>query len=206
VTAFKVNLIRDVVPSPMLRTRIFRGVLAHFAAFGILTAMVAWWHTVRIVNLHGRSTALAIQEKWFRKEYPDVTDFKEYSEDLRLGLEHCAAQLAGIRNVMGGRLELPPVMLALLQPMTAGMRLGSFSVDREKKSFGFEISVPAATFERQRRNDTDIMTAWNENPVLRTRLKSIVLIGSRRSRGPTGFEYVLTFSGVLKDARTTQEP
>jgi hypothetical protein len=50
------------------------------------------------------------------------------------------------------------------------------------------------------------MTAWNENPVLRTRLKSIVLIGSRRARGPTGFEYVLTFSGMLKDGRTTQEP
>ncbi|MBU4460842.1 MAG: hypothetical protein KJ579_09770, partial [Verrucomicrobia bacterium] len=60
--------------------------------------------------------------------------------------------------------------------------------------------------ERQRRSDTDIMTAWNENPVLRTRLKSIVLIGSRRARGPTGFEYVLTFSGMLKDGRTTQEP
>ncbi len=206
MTAFKVNLIRDVVPSPILRARIFHGILAYVAVFGILTAIVAWWHTVRTVNLNGRSTALAIQEKWFRHKYPDVSDFKEYSEDLRLGLEHCAAQLSGIRNVMGGRLDLPPVMLALLQPMTAGMRLGSFSVDREKKSFGFEVSVPAATFERQRRSDTDIMTAWNENPVLRTRLKSIVLIGSRRARGPTGFEYVLTFSGMLKDGRTTQEP
>lgn len=205
MTAFRVNLIRDVVPSPVLRARIFHGILAYVTVFGILAAIFAWWHTVRIVNLHGRAAALAIQEKWFRQKYPDVSDFEEYSEDLRLGLEHCAAQLTGIRNVMDGRLDIPPVMLALLQPMTAGMRMGSFSVDREKKSFGFEVSVPAATFERQRRSDTDIMTAWNEDPVLRTRLKSIVLIGSRRSRGPTGFEYLLAFSGVLKDGRTTQE-
>lgn len=206
MTAFKINLIRDVIASPARRARIFQGILAYMTAFGVLTAIVAWRHTARLVDLHGRSQALAIQEKWFRQKYPDVSDFKEYSEDLRLGLEHCAAQLAGIRDVIGWRLELPPILLALLQPMTAGMRMGSFSVDREKKSFDFEVSVPSATFERQRRSDTDIMTAWNENPVLRTRLKSIVLIGSRRARGPTGFEYVLNFSGVLKDARTTQEP
>jgi hypothetical protein len=206
MTAFRINLIREIAPPPVRRMRIFLLVVAYVAVFGVLSALVAWRLTARIVELQGRRQAMAIQAKWFRHKYPDVASFEEYADDVRLGLEHCEAQLTGIGEVIGRRIDLPPVLLAILQPMTPGMRMGSFSIDREKKSFGFEVSVPAATFERRRTGDADIMTAWNEDPVLRTRLKSIVLIGSRRARGPTGFEYVLTFSGAMKDGRTTAEP
>ncbi len=206
MTAFRINLIREIAPPPARRKRIFLLLVVYVSVFGVLAALAAWRLTVRIVELHGRRQAMALQEKWFRQKYPDVASFEEYADDVRLGLEHCEAQLAGIGDVIGRRTDLPPVLLAILQPMTPGMRMGSFSIDREKKSFGFEVSVPAATFERRRQGDADIMTAWNEDPVLRTRLKSIVLIGSRRARGPTGFEYVLTLSGVLKDGRGTTEP
>ncbi len=206
MTAFRINLIREIAPPPKRRVQVFLLILGYVAVVGSITALVAWHHTAKIIELQGRRHAMSVQERWFRQQYPDVSTFSEYAEDLRLGLEHCEGQLAGIREVINRRIDLPPVMLAILQPMTAGMRMGTFSVDREKKSFGFEIAVPAATFERRRQGETDIMTSWNDHPVLRTRLKSIVLIGSRRARGPTGFEYVLNFSGVLKDGRSTAEP
>jgi hypothetical protein len=197
---------REIVPPPVRRARIFMLFVAYIALFGAISTFAAWRLTVKVVELQGRRHGMSMQERWFRQKFPDVASFQEYADDLRLGLDHCEAQLAGINEVVGRRCDLPPLLLAILQPMTSGMRMGSFSIDREKKSFGFEVSVPAATFERRRQGDADIMTSWNEHPVLRTRLKSIVLIGSRRARGPTGFEYALTFSGVMKDARTTSEP
>lgn len=206
MTAFRINLMREIVPPPARRARIFLLFVAYVVLFGIIATFAAWRLTVKIVELQGRRHGMDLQERWFRQKYPDVASFGEYADDLRLGLDHCDAQLAGIAEVISRRCDLPPLLLSILQPMTPGMRMGSFSIDREKKSFGFEVSVPAATFERRRQGDADIMTSWNEHPVLRTRLKSIVLIGSRRARGPTGFEYALTFSGVMKDARATPEP
>lgn len=205
MTEFRINLIRPLVPPRKRRMRFFLVILSYVAVLGGLLAAVAWHYTAKFVDLHARRAALSVQEKWFRQKYPDVNRFDEYAQDLRMGLDHCDGLLQGIQAVAALRMDLPPILLALLEPMTEGMRMNSFIADRTKKALSFEISIPATTFDRRKPGEADVISSWNDHPVLKARLRSIVLIGSRRARGPTGFEYVLTFSGAFKDASGAPE-
>jgi len=117
-----------------------------------------------------------------------------------MGLAHCESQLMAIDRVLQRRADLAPLLLALTEPMLPGMRLTSFAFDREKKSISFEVAVPAMLHGRRADREVDLMAAWSASPVLKTRLRSSPsLIGTRRARGPSGFEYVLSFGGVLRD-------
>lgn len=206
---FTVNLIGSLIPPAPKRSRFFLWMLAYVVAMGLTMAALVWRTTARAIDLHAWRAQIAVQEAWLRRAYPDVHRIDEYAQDLRSGLDHALTALQGIREMSILRMELAPIVLALLEPMTEGMRLNSFTADRSRKSVAFEVAIPLTVFERRKSNELDLISAWNEHPVLKTRLRGIVLVSSRRSMGPTGFEYVLAFSSALKSAPespTKREP
>lgn len=200
-TLFKINLIRGLAPSPERRRRLYSLMIAYFLATGGATVAVLGHHARLAVRLWSANRVVDAQERWFRRQYPAFGRLSEFADDLRMGLSVCRDQLTAVQQVIRRRTDLSPLMAALLEPMSPGMRLLSFSMDREKKTINFEVAFPTWLFERRSRGEVDILAAWNGNPLLKTRLRSIALTGTHRARGPTGFEYVLTFSGLLSEGR-----
>lgn len=196
----RINLLRDRVPPRARRVRLFYGMLAYLAASGVVLVVISAQQTQAVLRLLREERILDAAERWFRRQYPQFGRLTEFAEDVRLGLTHCQAQLSAIDRTLQRRADLAPLLLALTEPMLPGMRLTMFSFDREKKAISFEVAVPATMYNRRSDREIDLMAAWNSNPVLKTRLRSRPsLIGTRRARGPTGFEYVLSFGGVLRD-------
>ncbi|MCX7819317.1 MAG: hypothetical protein N2652_08930 [Kiritimatiellae bacterium] len=196
----RINLLRGQVPSRAERVRLFYLMLGYLLLTGTVLVVLLSQQTRVVLRLRAQQRVLDAQERWFRRQYPQFGRLAEFADDVRMGLSHCRSQLAAIERTLQQRADLAPLFIALTEPMLPGMRLTMVALDREKKSLSFEVAVPAATFDRRSaQGEGDLIAAWNANPVVRARLRSVALIGTRRARGPTGFEYVLSFGGVLRE-------
>lgn len=201
----KINLLRDQVLTRRQRLRIYYGMLVYLAVSGGVLAVVALQQVRTILRLRAEQQVLDAQERWFRRQYPQFGRLSEFADDVRMGLQHCQSQLAAIDRTLQRRADLAAILIAVTEPMSPGTRLLTFSFDREKKSVAFEVAVPTVIFDRRSQGEGDLMAAWNANPVLKMRLRSLALTGTRRARGPTGFEYVLSFGGVLREGMGESE-
>lgn len=198
MTLFRINLIQNVVPSSRSRMRLFLGLVGYLALSGVGLAMLAGYVFDRVRDRLEIIRRLDIQEQKFRELYPDVTNLRDYSGDLRATLGRNRDQIALIRKTLSQRVALAPTMLTLFGPLSNGMRVLSLTFDRDKKVLTFDISVPVPVYEGQFRNDT-LLSAWNQNTEILQYAKSVVLVGTRRDRVGDHMAFILTFQCVLKD-------
>lgn len=197
--SFRINLIRDLVPPRRVRIRLFFGLTAYVVLVGAALALLSAFVIGRIRDRLEDRRRMDILERQFRELYPDVTNLKDYAEDLNLALGKCNDQLALVRQVLSRQISVTPVLLAVFSPLSNGMRILSLHLDREKKAFSFEVAVPVQVYEHQLRTDL-LMSAWSQNSDLSRHVKSIVLVGSRRDRVGDSMCFILSFSCALKEA------
>ncbi len=203
--AFRINLIRGRVPPSRVRRRTFWLLLGYLVLMGTVTGVLCWVGVRSVLELRREQRILATQEHWFRSKYLEFGSLQEFAEDVRRGLEQTRARLRAIQQFEEQRIEAVPILVALLEGLQPGMRMTSFSLDLGKRTMEFEVAVPLLVYEQRGRSDTDMVSRWNSDPLLRSRFKTIALVGTRRARGSTGFEYILNFSGVLRTARGESE-
>jgi hypothetical protein len=180
-------------------------VLGYLLVMGTVTGVICFAGIRSLLELRREQRVLAVQEHWFRSKYPEFGSLEEFAEDVRRGLEQTQARLRAIQQFEEQRIEAVPILVALLEGLPPGTRMTSFSLDLGKKTMEFEVSVPLLVYEQRGRSDNDMVSRWSNDPLLRSRFKTIALVGTRRARGPAGFEYILNFSGILRTGRGESE-
>ncbi len=192
---FQINLAKDLTSSPEERTRFYNGFLIYLVScFGLLV-LTAYLTSVNLTAYMKNRTeqhqisatvsaATGISKDMFKHPEQSYTQLDAYSR-----------KLISLKQLLGQRVQLLPVVHNLFVKLPQDVALQSLAADKKKVSFGLVMPMPS--------NDANdpvkvLRTAWESNEELMRRVDTIrPITGERRTMGSETKFYV-QFECVLK--------
>ncbi|MDF7799995.1 hypothetical protein P4C99_11015 [Pontiellaceae bacterium B1224] len=191
---FKINLAKDLTSSTEERTRFYNGMLIYLLACAVLLVFVAYTASSNLRSYMKnkaeqqqlRTTAFAVAEL-------DPAAFKNPGQTYN-ALDTYSRKIASLKQLLGQRVQLLPVVHNLFLDLPSGVALQSLSANTSTVSFGLVMPPPSQDADPVR----DLREAWEKNEELMKRVVSIrPVTGERRTMGEASVFFV-QFECVLK--------
>lgn len=192
---FQINLAKDLTSSPEERIKFYNGMLIYLVSSAAILVTVAYFTSMNLMSFienkseqkQLRTTAVAVSDI-------NMDDFKN-PEDAYLELKAHSIRLSRLKQQLGTRVQLLPVIHNLLIDLPQGVGIESLAANRSKLTFG--MTMPEGTGEL---GDPvrDLTETWEKNEELMERVSSIrPITGERRTVGKESIFYV-QFECILK--------
>lgn len=192
---FRINLAKDMTSTEEDRVRFYNGMLIYLVICAAAMVFTAYLSSVNIVRYvqnnrecsHLLSTVCSVSGL-------EASSFKDPGETYA-ALEDYSRRIESLRQALGRRVQLLPVVHNLFVDLPDGMVLQSLSANKSKLAFGLSMPPPS---EQSGDPVRDLRSAWEKNDELMKRVASIrPVTGERRTIGTQSIFYV-QFECILK--------
>lgn len=177
---FQINLAKSLTSTPEQRQRFYNGMLIYLVTCAALMVLVAYLTSINMKRFFDASkehdqilaTATAVSGL-------DLSTFRR-PDQAYAGLKTCSDQISDLKNALGGRVQLLPVIHNLFLDLPEGVVLQSLTADDSKMYFDLSIPPSEDADDPVRR----LTQTWGKNKVLTKSVSSIRPVkGERRTMG-----------------------
>lgn len=194
---FRLNLIRDRVPSAQTRRRHYWLMIGYLAVSGVLLAITTGMATQRLLAAAHLRTERAQLEAGFRNEHPTGDSIQEFYRDILDQLGRQKGMLQAVDARLRGDLRFAAMLRSLAQSLPSGVSLRSISVNPENKSIQVELLSMNADGERAS-SPSDLLARWNQDAAIASQVREWTYKGSQSEGGQGRNDRVMRFDGQLQ--------
>lgn len=185
---YRINLAKTLTSSVEERTRFYNNMLIYLLFCSSALVFVAYASTSNLLDFAGNKRAhTRLLAEASAETGVDKSAFKNTNQAYT-ELQAYSGRISEVRQVLGQRVELLPVVHNLFLDLPDKVVLQSFSATKDKMAFGLTMppaSVGAGDPVRK------LKAAWESNEELMKRVASIrPLTGERRTMGEESVFYV----------------
>jgi hypothetical protein len=201
----RVNLVRDRVPPPARRRRIYGVMLAYLGVCGLAIAAASY----RAADLwaQGRRETVAVDR--MSKAFSIVRGAQlapgRYAAKLSADLKKVAGRVEAMDEILSSKTRPARVLLGICQPLPPSMYLAHVSIDGDRNEVTFSVGVPASHPDAGIRAK-DLLDAWAKNEFLSGQVRTLSAVQSERTRDRKGLVVMHHFSAELGRERKTGGP
>ena len=193
---FRLNLIRDQVPSPARRRRRFRTMMIYLAIAGLV-----------LVGAVGLASSRVAQARAFRAQSQKIEADYVASHDGQAGIEagsarlqaRLAAQLESLRFIdqrLSGDPRPARLIRALVLSLPANMVLHKISLNAAEKTVLFEVKWFGGSAGSI--GAPELIALWQQDPAIMAEIGQLAHLGSQIENVGAGGNTILQFSGRIE--------
>ena len=196
MAVYEINLIRERTTSPGMRKFLFWGMVVYLALCGAILVRVSNQAAKKLVVAMENGRHVQALERQFRRTGADRDPILAHARRLRDEIASYSGKLEAIGRGTARRLDLAQMMIRLAVPLPDGLSLARMSVDRAEGQIEFDVVAPA---DRSAYSVTasDLISLWEKDEVLMSRLQRIRAVISERRRMGQRTVLVLQFASPL---------
>lgn len=194
---FRLNLIRDQVPSLARRQRRFRAMALYVALAGLVLVVAVGLSSSRVA----RALALRSQSLGMEASFAAT---HEGQEGLAQGVARLqtrlANQLEALRTIdrrLTGDPRPARFLRALVLSLPANMTLHKVALNAEEKIIQFEVKLYGGGADASS-GTAELMGRWQQDPAISAEISQLTQLGSQIENAGAGGNLVLQFSGRLE--------
>ncbi len=197
---FRLNLIRDQVPSVVQRRVRFRTLLIYLALAGLVLVVAVGMASSRVSQAWEHRAQSQRLEKAYAKSHNERSGIQPGAARLQARL---ATQVTALRAV-GERLSSDPrparFLRALALSLPPNMALYKVSMNAEEHTIAFEVRVFAPAADSSF-GAPELMNLWQQDPAISGEITQLAYVGSQAEKSGANGNTLLQFSGRLEKGR-----
>lgn len=191
---FRINLAKELTSSAEERARFHNGMVIYLLSCAVLLVFVTYTASSNLRSyLKNKAEQHQLRTTAFVVTGLDQDAFRSPVQ-IYNALDSYSRKIASLKQLLGQRVQLLPVVHNLFQDLPEGVALQSLSANKSAVSFGLVMPPPSEDADPGR----NLQEAWEKNEELMKRVASIrPVTGERRTLGETAVFFV-QFECVLK--------
>ena len=194
---FRLNLIRDQVPTPAQRVLRYRLMMLYLAVAGLVLVVCVALASQRLVQAGALRTQSQHLESLFGRGREGSGDgLITGASRIKNRLSAQAKALQASDQLMAGDPRPARLLRAMVRSLPPGITVRMFSLNREDRSVNFELLAIGGGEEGQG-GPTDLINHWQKDEELSTELKDINYTGSQVEGVGGRSEVIWRFTGRL---------
>ena len=175
------NLIRDRIPPPRRRRRMFWGMIAYLAICALALAAISYQTGRQLVASARERSDIQRYEAEFRRTNPEDNDILAYCERLNRRGDQTAALMETVQEKVVTRADVAVMLVGIAADLSAEIRLLDFALDSESQSVNFKLAAPILSSSGRLTEAGEWVALWNQNPELTAELNRIQSVESTRT-------------------------
>ncbi len=192
---FQINLARKLTSSADERKQFHNGILIYLVCCAVLLVLTAYLTSINLQafmqNRAERNQLAAvisaengISKSMFRNPEQSYVQLDGYSR-----------KLTTLKQLLGQRVQLLPVVYNLFIELPQGVALQSLSADTAKVEFGLVMPTPSGDAGDPVKV---LRAAWESNPELKKRVETIRPVTGERRKVGSEMKFYVQFECILK--------
>jgi hypothetical protein len=185
---YRINLAKDLTSSVEDRTKFYNRMLMYLVSCAVLLVSVAYLASMNFsIYLANKAEARQLLATAAAVSDLDQAAFKN-PDTIYKELEVHSREIASLRQILGRRVQLLPVVHNLFLDLPADVSLQTLSANKTKVSFGLVMPLPTQDSGDLVR---ELKESWEKNAELMRRVNTIrPLTGERRTIGDKSLFFV----------------
>jgi hypothetical protein len=185
---YRINLAKDLTSSVEDRTKFYNRMLMYLVSCAVLLVSVAYLASMNFsIYLANKAEARQLLTTAAAVSDLDQAAFKN-PDTIYKELEVHSREIASLRQILGRRVQLLPVVHNLFLDLPADVSLQTLSANKTKVSFGLVMPLPTQDSGDLVR---ELKESWEKNAELMRRVNTIrPLTGERRTIGDKSLFFV----------------
>jgi hypothetical protein len=185
---YRINLAKDLTSSVEDRTKFYNRMLMYLVSCAVLLVSVAYLASMNFsIYLANKAEARQLLTTAAAVSDLDQAAFKN-PDTIYKELEVHSREIASLRQILGRRVQLLPVVHNLFLDLPADVSLQTLSANKTKVSFGLVMPLPTQDSCDLVR---ELKESWEKNAELMRRVNTIrPLTGERRTIGDKSLFFV----------------
>lgn len=193
---FRLNLIRDQVPSPARRRRRFRAMMIYLAIAGLVLVAAVGLASSRVAQALEFRAQSQKMEAAYAAAHEGQVGIQEGSAHLQTRLASQLESLQFIDRRLSGDPRPARLLRALVLSLPANMALHKVSLNAAEKSVFFEVKqfgVAAGSI-----GAPELIALWQQDPAITAEIGQLAHLGSQVENVGAGGNTILQFSGRIE--------
>jgi len=178
---FKINLIKNKVPSLEKRRFIFAGIILYLFVCGFVLVSLSYRITANFVKIDKDKEAVALLEKKiYTQNFPGKNLYADASK-MKTKISQYVEALERINNVLAKRIDLTTLFLRFSAALPIGAHIDNFKLDNLNKVLSFYVVAPEdkmrGTFDTSK-----LISYWKNDTYLMSQIEHIQSSISRKQK------------------------
>ena len=193
---FRINLIRDQVPSAGERRQRYRLMVAYLAVAGVLVVLSMGLASSRLQEARVLRQQRDQLESRFLADHPGADSIRGYAQQLDRRMARDVVALRDVEQQLTGDARPARLVRALVLSLPTGVSLRRLTLNAEEQSVLIELLVFGGTPE-QEADPSRLMGQWARDPELSRQLKDVAFLGSQLEGNVARKDKLWRFTGHL---------
>lgn len=194
---FRINLIRDRVPSAARRRRRYWAIIVYLAAAGMVLTMALGVSAARLTEARLLRRQQDRLEEKFRAAHGDGGTIRTYAADAEQQMINQLNTLRAVNARLAETARPAELIYALLSALPEQSSLQRFSLNNEERTVTFDVMIMGGGAGRGG-GAADLVTRWTQDLQVSAHLEQISFLGSQMDGNVLRKDMVWRFSGQLK--------
>jgi len=201
VIEFRINLIRDQVPTASERRQRYWGMIAYLGVAGLLVVLALGKATSRMLDARQLRVQIELMESRFLVEHEGSAGIRKQAARLQRALGEEQLALQRVETQLASTARPARLLNALHQALPSGVLLRGLTVSEVERSASFELVVLGGRAQLEG-SSSDLLLRIQQNRELAAHLTDIAFLGSQMEANAARRDTIWRFSGRLqrKDA------
>lgn len=176
-----INLIKGRTMSVAKRRRQFWFMMVYLAACSACVVLAANYATKSYITARRRRNEMKRLESRFLNQHEGGGTLPRYAAQLRDEMDRIAEDLDTAGDLLERRIRLASVLAGLALPLEGSVNISELSFDGDAGIMRFSLVTPASPRGEAIRA-TDLVAAWNENPIVTSQMGPVTPVGTQRDK------------------------